>query len=243
MKLKTLIIDDEPIALEKLRNYAEKVSFIEPVVACDNSLDALDRLVTEKFDLVITDIEMPDLNGMDMIAGLTAPPLVIFTTAYVQYAVESYRVKAVDYLLKPFGFAEFPRAVNRALDSALKADAMRASTDKYTTIFVKTDTRYIKVSTDDILYIKGFGEYLQIYVKDKENPLVTLSSFAAVRDRLTPNFLQIHRSYIVNMDNIRMAERNHVIIGENTFIPVSDGYRTDFINYLNLHSVGRNTRK
>lgn len=242
MVLTTIVIDDEPIALEKLKNYTQKVPFLKLVGSFDNSLDALEFLASEKVDLIVTDIEMPDLNGMDMINGLTDAPSVIFTTAYEQYAVDSYRVRAVDYLLKPYSFADFQRAANRALQAAGPRPETNTSARDTESIFVKTDTRYVKIDTADILYIKGFGEYLQIYLRNARSPLLTLSSFAAIKERLGSGFLQVHRSYVVNMANTRMIERSRINLCDDTAIPVSDGYRASLQTWLAGHSVGRSSR-
>lgn len=240
MKLKTIVIDDEPIALEKLRSYALKVPFIDLLGAFDNSMDALEYVSSNNVDLIFTDIEMPDLNGMDFIAGLASQPMVVFTTAYEQYAVESYRVRAVDYLLKPYSFADFQRAANRAWEQAQRKDSACKQPDS--NLFIKTDTRYIKVDQSDITYIKGFGEYLQVFLRTQPAPLVTLSSFASIKEHLGPSFLQVHRSYIVNMANVRQIERSHIAIDSQTSIPVSDSYRADLLTYLNSRTVGRTSK-
>lgn len=237
MKLRTIVIDDEPIALGKLESYARKVPFLDPVTPFDNSLDALEYLSTHEADLIITDIEMPDLNGMDFAAGLTGNSMVVFTTAYEQYAVESYKVRAVDYLLKPYSFADFQRAANRALE-LFRSRGPKQESSTPTALFIKTDTRYVKVDPADILYIKGYGEYLQLFISSEAAPLVTLSSFAAIREKLPANFLQVHRSYIVNMENVKLIERQHIYIDRSTSIPVSDSYRAALQQYLSSRSVG-----
>ena len=237
MKLRTLVIDDEPIALEKLKNYVQKTPFLELAAAFDNPLDAMRYLTENSVDLIFTDIEMPDLNGMEFARSITGRPAIVFTTAYRQYALESYSVRAVDYLLKPFGLADFQRAANRAAELYRSSEAPAA--DSPESIFIKTDTRLIRVTVSDIVYIKGYGEYLQVFVKGRANPLVTLSSFANIKQYLTPSFIQVHRSYIVNMDNVDTIERSRILVNPDTYIPVSDGFKADFNLYLENHSVGR----
>lgn len=240
MKIRTLIVDDEPMALEKLRSYVEKIPFLEPAGTCINGFEALESLAADKADLIITDINMPDLNGMELMKSLHNPPLVIFTTAYDNYAVDSYRLSAVDYLLKPYTFADFQRAVNKAREIFNARHAETVSPPAVPDhIFIKVDYRYIRVRLADISYIKGYGEYLQIYLKDKTTPLLTLSSFASIKEKLSPSFLQVHRSFIVNMDNADMIERNRIIIGEDTFIPVGDSYKAPFQHYLSTHSPSK----
>lgn len=240
MKIRTLIVDDEPMALDKLRSYVEKTPFLELTGACVNGFEALDSLASDRTDLIITDINMPDLNGMELMRSLQNPPLVIFTTAYDNYAVDSYRLSAVDYLLKPYTFVDFQRAANKAREIFNVRHAETVSAPSAPDhIFIKVDYRYIRVRLADISYIKGYGEYLQIFLKDKSSPLLTLSSFASIMEKLSDSFLQVHRSFIVNMENADMIERNRIIIGEGTMIPISDSYKAPFLEYLATHSPGK----
>ena len=239
MKLKTLIIDDEPIALEKLRSYVDKTPFMELASACSSGFEAIEYLATADIDLVITDINMPDLNGMDFIKSLSDPPMVIFTTAYDHYAVDSYRVSAVDYLLKPYSYVDFSRAAQKALDIRISKNSSAQSDSPSDSIFIKVDYRYIRVNLADIRFIRGYGEYLRIFVDKQKNPLVTLSSFAAIKNRLSENFLQVHRSFIVNMDHVQVIERNRIIMDEENYIPVGDSYKDAFQQYLTNHSIGK----
>lgn len=243
MKLRTLIIDDEPIALEKLKSYVEKTPFLELAAECQSAFEAIEYLGSNEVDLVVTDINMPDLNGLDFVRSLPKAPMVVFTTAHPQYAVDSYRVSAVDYILKPYGFADFHRAVSKALEQHNQR-SQPAATDTSApqaggSLFVKVDYRYIRVSLADIRYIKGYGEYLQIYVSGNQNPLLTLSSFASIKERLTDNFLQVHRSYIVNMDHVEQIERNRVVMSPDLYIPVGDSFKAAFQAYLSSHAVGK----
>ena len=236
MKLRTLIIDDEPIALEKLRSYVEKVPFLELAAACHSGIDAMAVLAAEKIDLIFTDIDMPDLNGMELAGSLADAPMIVFTTAYAQYAVDSYRLSAVDYLLKPYSFADFQRAANKALAQAQRdgADTQREAGS----VFVKVDYRYVRVKLDDIRYIKGFGEYLQIFTTSQPEPMMTLSSFASMAQKLSDSFLQVHRSYIVNMDHVEQIVRNRLVMTDAEHIPVGDSYKSALSDYLRSRSVG-----
>lgn len=241
MTLKTIIIDDEPIALEKLRKYVEKISFLELAGAFGSGFDAIDFLQANKADLIITDINMPDLSGMELIRSLPNPPMVIFITAHPQYAVESYRVSATDYLLKPYDFADFSRSVTKAreLSESRQQTSRGTPSAQGDSIFIKTDYRYVRISLCDILYIKGYGEYLQIYMENRDTPVLTLSSFASIKGHLSDAFLQVHRSYIVNMDRVDQIERNRLTIGNDTVIPVGDSYKGTFQDYLASHTVGK----
>lgn len=243
--IKTLIIDDEPIALEKLRSYVEKTPSLELVGACDSAFDAMSYVSKGEVDLIITDINMPDLNGLDFVKTLSEPPMVIFITAYADYAVESYSVSALDYLLKPYGYVEFSRAVNKAVEAAAQKTVRKSGAerkDDADSIFFKVDYRYVRVSLSDIRYIKGYGEYLQVYVEGERNPIVTLSSFAAIKERLTDSFLQVHRSYIVNMNRVEQIERSRLVMDAHTYIPVGESYKTVFQDYLARHSAGRGSK-
>lgn len=237
-----MIIDDEPLALDKLRSYVEKIPFLELVADCASPTDAMEILASEHIDLIITDIQMPDINGLELLKSLVKSPYVIFTTAYADYAVESYKFATVDYLLKPYRFIDLQRAVNRAMDAYQRSRAIERHPEEGS-IFIKVENKYIRVKLSDIRYIKGYGEYLQIFITDTPKPLLTISSFAAIRDRLTPNFLQIHRSYIVNMNQIVHVERNRVVMDEDTFLPISDTYMPEFRLYLQNNSVGTQNSK
>lgn len=246
MKIRTLIIDDEPIALEKLRSYVAKVPYLELVGACPSGVDAMDILATTDVDVVFTDINMPDLNGMDFVQSLSRLPMVVFITAYAQYALESYRLSAVDYLLKPYSFADFQRAANKVMDQYTLRNQGGRNTeqpDKCDTLFVKADYRYVRVSLDDIRYIKGYGEYLQIFLVGEKTPLLTLSSFAAIKGKLTGNFIQVHRSYVVNMNRVDHISRGRVVMDADTYIPVGDSYKAALQDYLSGHSVGVASKK
>lgn len=237
MTLRTLIIDDEPIALEKLKKYVEQSMQLSLAAACADGFEAMEYLRTNEVDLIITDINMPDLNGLDFVRALPNRPQVIFITAYPQYAIEGYKVSAVDYLLKPYGFVEFSQAVAKA-EERLKIQNGPASAPK-DSLFIKVDYKYIRVSLADIRFIKGYGEYLQIYVAGKAAPLVTLSSFAAIKESLSEDFLQIHRSYIVNMNHVEQIERNRVIMDADNYLPVGDSFKSSFQDYLTSHSIGK----
>lgn len=235
MTIRTLIIDDEPIALEKLKKYVERTPKLQLAGACANGFEALEFIRSNEVDLIITDINMPDLDGLDFVKTLSQPPLIIFTTAYPQYAIEGYKVSAVDFLLKPYSYVDFYNAIIKSEERLRKIE----TSDKKDYVFVKVDYRYIRVALSEICFIKGYGEYLQIYTIGKQNPLVTLSSFASIKESLSTDFIQVHRSYIVNISHIERIERNMIIMEDDISIPVSDGYRTAFQQYLASHSIGK----
>lgn len=233
--IKCLAIDDEPIALEKLKTYIDKVPFLELVSTCESAMEAMQVMTQRKIDAVFIDINMPDLNGMDFISSLTESPIVVFTTAYAEYAVDSYKVSAVDYLLKPYDFATFQRAANKVLKqhSLISSAKSAPATDS---LYVKVDYRYVNIKLSEIMYIKGMSEYVQIFLTGRR-PLVALLSMKQVLERLPENFLQVHRSYIVNMNLVEQVEKLHLNFSDGTSIAVSDSYKSAFQDYLKLRAL------
>lgn len=241
MTLKVLIIDDEPIALEKLKSYVLKIPFFELVAVCESAFDAMKVVSETQVDVIFTDIDMPGLNGMDFVSSLVARPMVVFITAYANYAADSYRLSAVDYILKPYSFVDFQRASNKVMErySMSHRDSPSTAATVNDSLFVKADYRYLRVSLADISYIKGCGEYLQIFIEGETEPIMTLSSFAAIKERLTDDFIQVHRSYIVNMNRVSRVERSRIVFGGDIYIPIGDMYKNEFLQYLTDRAVGR----
>ena len=253
MRLRTIVIDDEPIALDKLRSYVEKTPFLELVGAFSNGMDALEMLnAGGEADVIFTDINMPDINGLEMVGSISHPPLIVFITAHPDYAAESYKHSAVDYLLKPYSFADFQRSAGKVMDRYRLSHSVNINnpneddhpgTLPSDSIFIKVDYRYVRVSLTDIRYIKGYGEYLQIYTLNSSTPLLTLCSFATIIERLSPSFLQIHRSYIVNMEHVLHIERARIVMDADTYLPVGDSYKPRLQDYLASHSIGGAVKK
>lgn len=240
--IRCLAIDDEPIALEKLHNYIRKVPYLEPVAACESAVEAMKVMSNQEIDAIFADINMPDLNGLDFIRSLTKRPLVVFTTAHTQYAVDSYSVSPVDYLLKPFSFADFQRAANRILQQftllSLKESSSATTASPSDSLYVKVEYKYVRIDLKDIRYIEGMSDYLRIYLVAERKPLITHSTFKSIKEYLSPNFLQVHRSYIVNMDRLKEISRYRIMMDEETWIPVGDIYKEEFTAYLKQRSVG-----
>jgi DNA-binding LytR/AlgR family response regulator len=172
---------------------------------------------------------MPDLNGMDFIKTLSAPPLVVFTTAYAEYAVEGFKVNAVDYLLKPFGLQDFQRAAKR-LAERLSPLSSQLEDDS---VFLKTEYRIVKVSISDIRYVEAMSEYLKVYLESELKPIITLLSMKKMEERLPSYFMRIHRSYIINLNKLREVKKNHVVLDDNSTMPIGDNYKDAFMAYLN----------
>ena len=247
--IKVLAIDDEPLALQQLVSYIQKVSFLQLVGQCQSALEAKDILNRESVDAVFCDINMPDLNGMDFVKSLAAPPLIVFTTAYSEYAVEGFKVNAVDYLLKPFGLDDFRRAANRLKErletspvAVPVAEMPQSNAEEDDTIFIKTDYKVVKIAISDIRYIEGMSEYLKIHLEGQPKPLVTLLSMKKMEEYLPPSFMRIHRihrSYIINLKKIQEVNKNRVIMDADTYLPIGDNYKEAFNDYLNTRFLGK----
>ena len=242
--IRVLAIDDEPLALKQLTSYIKKVPFLELAGECQSALEARELMENEVVDVVFCDINMPDLSGMDFIRQLAAPPLVVFTTAYSEYAVEGYKVNAVDYLLKPYGMNDFLRAAMKVQEqyNLRHHDTPRESSPVQDdgTLFVKTDYRVVRISINDIRYVEGMSEYLRIYLEGQPKPVITLLSMKKMDDYLPAGqFMRIHRSYIVNRQKIQEVNKNRVILDSDTYLPIGDLYKEQFNDYLAQKFLGK----
>ncbi len=255
--IRCMAIDDEPLALQQIVTYINKIPFLELAVQCQSALEARQFLEQDTVDAIFCDINMPDLNGMDFIKSLTTPPLVVFTTAYAEYAVEGFKVNAVDYLLKPFGLQDFQRAANRLKDRlspklgddrGLNKGNISSSSDPQPpnlggleddTIFLKTEYRIVKVAISDIRYIEAMSEYLKVHVEGEGKPIITLLSMKKIEERLPDYFMRIHRSYIVNLKMIQEVNKNRIIMDKDTYLPIGDMYKETFQRYLDTKFLGK----
>lgn len=244
--IRTLVIDDEPLALQQLAAYTAKIPFLELVAQCLSAIEAREIMEKEQIDVLFVDINMPDINGLDFVRSLQAPPIVVFTTAYSEYAVDGYKVDAVDYLLKPFSLDDFRRAAQRVkkryeLENVMPSVAHTApiqSESEDDTIFLKTDHRVVRVDINDIRYVVGMAEYLKIHI-DGQKPLVVLLSMKKLEERLPAYFLRIHRSYIVNMKKVMEVTKNRIVMDADTYLPVGDIYKESLSTYLADKYLGR----
>ena len=236
-----MAIDDEPLALQQIAAYIQKVPFLELKAQCQSAIEARQFLEQDTVDAIFCDINMPDLNGMDFVKSLTVPPLIVFTTAYSEYAVEGFRVNAVDYLLKPFGMQDFQRAANRLKErlSTEKSETEIENSQSDDTIFLKTEYRIVKVAISDIRYVEAMSEYLKVWLESEKKPIVTLLSMKKMEERLPGYFMRIHRSYIVNLTKIQEVNKNRVIMDADTYLPIGDMYKEDFQAYLDTKFLGK----
>lgn len=242
MKIRCIVIDDEPVALEKMQKYVGQTPYLELVAACDNPIGALKVLSEEEVDAIFTDINMLGLNGLEFVSSLSQCPLVVFITAYTGYAVDSYKVGAVDYIVKPYGLKEFQRAADKV---RLQYDMMRKCnvTGQNHSIFIRADYKWVNIKTQDIRYIQGMSDYMRIFIEGKAKPLLTYATFSHMMNILPSGFLQVHRSWIVNLEQIKEIERSRIVMDKDTYIPIGDAYKENLMQYLQKCSIGRQGNK
>ena len=229
--LRCIAIDDEPLALTQIASYIGKVPYLEV-------------LQQTQVDLMFVDINMPDLNGLDFVRNLTDSPKVIFTTAYSDYAIDGYKVEAIDYLLKPFGLKDLEAAAERARQRIEKETASYGYVpqptnailqDRY--FFVKNDYRITRICIDDIKYVESMGEYVRIYIEGQDRPIMPLLSMKRIEEILpSDHFMRVHRSFIVNLNKVTDVSRQRIIFGD-VYIPVGDSYKQAFLDYVNARSL------
>ena len=247
--IRCITIDDEPLALVQLTGYIEKVPFLKLVKACNSTLEALNLLAKDPVDLIFADINMPDLNGIDFVKSLVNKPIIIFTTAYTEYAIEGFRVNALDYLLKPFGYNEFLKAANKALHQyelqakmqqhpLLVSPEVTAENDK-NNLFIKADYKMIRLDMNKIIYMESQNEYVRIFFEDQK-PVMTLISMKKLKECLpAERFMRVHRSYVVNLEKITAVANNRIIYGKDIYIPIGNQYKDKFNEYLEEHYLGK----
>lgn len=238
--IRCLAIDDEPLALKQVVSYISKIPYLDLVGSCRSAAEAAAILDKESVDAMFVDINMPDRSGMDFVKSLTPAPMVVFTTAYSEYAVEGYKVDAVDYLLKPFSFEDFRRAAERVKANYEINAAAVSSPDADNSLFFKTDYKIVRVNIDKIVYVEGMSEYLKIFVEGETEPVVVLLSLKKLEDRLPADrFMRIHKSYILNLSKIREVSKGKVFVSPDVSIPIGDLYKDAFNSYLESKFMGR----
>ncbi|MDN3687228.1 LytR/AlgR family response regulator transcription factor [Cyclobacterium jeungdonense] len=222
-----IAIDDEPLALALLKDNISKVPFLKLVAACSDAFEAMESLRKNPVDLIFTDIQMPGLSGFQFISSLQQKPMVIFITAYNQYAVDSFDLDVVDYLVKPVSLERFIKACNRARErhewKAGKPEAPVKNAPDY--FFANVDYSQLKIRFDDILWMKGYGDYIKFHLKNQEQPLLVRMSFKELESILPPNkFLRIHKSYAVALSEITAIRKNSLFLGDQEF-SIGESYR------------------
>jgi len=234
--IRCIIIDDEPLALQQMEGYIKKTPYLELVAACQSAIEAKEILENEKIDAIFCDINLPELNGLDFIKSLENPPMVVFTTAYSEYAVEGFQLNAVDYLLKPFGCEDMKRAAEKLKKrhDALRSLQEVSQIDEDDAIFLKTEYKIVRINISQIRYVEAMSEYLRIYLAGNPRPIIVLLSMKKMEERLpSRTFMRVHRSYIINLKMIQEISKNRISLGDDTEIPIGDSYRDQFIAYIN----------
>ncbi len=242
--IRCLAIDDEPLALRQITGYIEKIPFLELARTFNSAVQAQQYLLNEKVDLIFVDINMPDLNGVDFVRSLESPPMVIFTTAYSEYAIEGFKLDAIDYLLKPFGFKEFSRSANKAnslyellnmknaaADNRMEAEESASSPDKeYISVRADYKTSLIKIS--NIVYLESEGEYVRMNLNDGTK-VVTLFRLKNMESSLpSDTFMRVHRSYIVNLKCITGYTKGRIFLENDDYVPIGENYKEAFLKYV-----------
>ncbi len=229
--MKCIIVDDEPLARDLLENFAEKIPFLRLKASCKSGFEALEMLREEKIDLIFLDIQMPDMTGVQLYESLNYRPMVIFTTAYSNYAVTGFDLDAVDYLVKPFAYQRFLKAVNKAYELMSQLQSVAMSEFHRDFMFVKDGAKIVKVDYDDILYLEGMKDYVKIILKEKKMVMPLISMQNMVRKLPKGQFVRVHRSYIVSLSKIESVEKNRVVIG-GKWIPVGSSYKNNLMEEL-----------
>lgn len=240
--IKCIAVDDEPLALQKLVTYIKKVTYLDLVAQCPSAIEAQKVVEQQEVEAIFLDVNMPDLNGIDFAKsvnqGHSKGPVMVFTTAYSEYAIEGYKANAVGYLLKPYSFDEFEAAAQKVRDICeIRQQAesnVSTGIDDDGIIYVKSDYKIVRINIEQICYIEAMSEYLRISCEGKEKPVIVLLSMKKIEEHLpSGKFMRIHRSFIINLDKINEVKKNHVIIEGGISLPIGDNYKDAFMDYLN----------
>ena len=238
--LTCMIVDDEPLAVRLLESYVEKTPDLQLLASFTDSITAINAVKEQKPDLLFLDIQMPNLDGMELAHSLPAETRVIFTTAFKEYAFESYEVNALDFLLKPIRYNKFLNAVEKAKKQKLPQKEAILSSTQQNTVFIRVDGEWRNVVIDKIIYVSCIKDYVMFYLDDETRPLITHLTMKAVEQMLpSEKFLRIHRSYIVAIDKIRKIDRNDCVYIGKEIIHVPDGYQQAFQNFIETRSFNK----
>lgn len=233
MTLNCAIVDDEPLALNLLESYVNKTPFLHLAGKYSSAVQAMKELPGKQVDLLFLDIQMPELNGLEFSRMVDQHTRIIFTTAFGQYAIDGYKVNALDYLLKPISHVDFLQAANKAVQWF---ELLQRPKEEIDSIFVKSEYKLVQIELKNILYVEGLKDYIKIYEEGEAKPILSLMSMKAMEELLPPSrFIRVHRSYIVQKDKIRIIDRGRIVFGKN-YIPISDSYKQTFQEFLDKRS-------
>ncbi len=231
--MKVIAIDDEPLALGQITKYIGQVPFLELSASFTSSVEARKFLEANMVDAMWIDINMPDINGIELVRSLPKAPLTVFTTAYSEYAIEGYKVDAVDYLLKPFTLSEFIASAEKVRSRLLLLEGAGRTAQDSDFVFFKSDYKIIKIRISDILYVESMSEYLKIHLANEETPRVVLMSFAKLQEKLPQSlFIRIHRSYVINLSKVAEVSSGMVLMEDGKSLPVSESYRASLLSRI-----------
>ncbi|MBO4895931.1 MAG: response regulator transcription factor [Prevotella sp.] len=245
MPLTCIIVDDEPLAVKLMESFVTKTPDLKLLGSFTDSVEAINAVKEQKPNLLFLDIQMPDLNGMELAHMIPAETRVVFTTAFKEYAFESYEVSALDFLLKPIRYNKFMVAVEKAKEWFAKSESPVSQhpspiTNHPSAIFVRVDGELRNITISDIIYVNGMKDYVMFYLDSEPKPLITHLTMKAVEEMLPPEkFLRVHRSYIIAVDKIRKVDRNDCIYIGNEIIHVPDGYQDAFHKFLETRTINK----
>ena len=234
MTLNCAIVDDEPLALNLLESYVNKTPFLTLAGKYSSAVQAMKELPGKQIDLLFLDIQMPELNGLEFSKMVNSHTRIVFTTAFGQYAIDGYKVNALDYLLKPISYVDFLQAANKSVQWF---ELLQQPKEEIDSIFVKSEYKLVQIELKNILYVEGLKDYIKIYEEGNSKPILSLMSMKAMEEMLPASrFMRVHRSYIVQKDKIRIIDRGRIVFGKN-YIPVSDSYKQTFQEFLDKRTL------
>jgi DNA-binding LytR/AlgR family response regulator len=238
--LSCIVVDDEPLARDLIISYIEKTPFLDLVAGCSSAAEAISCITDSNPDIVFLDIQMPGMTGMELARFIKPETLTIFITAYDHYAIEGIKANAVDYLLKPVSYADFLTSAQRAMNILEQRQShVKPLVEEQTHIIVRSDYKLIQLPIKDILFIEGVKDYVKIYTSadNSQKPVITLMNMKSLEQKLPSYFMRVHRSYIVNLNNISSIERGARIVFGEHYIPVGETYRAAFNAYLASRTI------
>ena len=243
--IKCIIVDDEPLAVAQLEKYVERVPFLVNVGSCSSAAEAMEILSTGSVDAMFVDINMPDIDGVQFVRSLVNPPLVVFTTAYSEYAIDGFRLDAVDYLLKPIAFEDFLKASNKlnriySMNNSAQPAVEQGEEVCRDCLYVKSDYRMLRVPISSIKYIESMSEYVRIFVDDNPKPIVSLLSMKKIEECLPAgDFMRVHRSYLINLNKVKEVSKMRLVYDGGVYVPIGEMYKDAFFEYIDKHFIGK----
>ena len=243
--IRCIIVDDEPLAVAQLEKYVERVPFLVNVGSCSSAAEAMEILSTGNVDAMFVDINMPDIDGVQFVRSLVNPPFVVFTTAYSEYAIEGFKLDAIDYLLKPIAFEDFLKASNKlnriySMNNNVQSAMEPSEGVCHDCLFVKSDYRMLRVPISSIKYIESMSEYVRIFVEDSPKPIVSLLSMKKIEESLPAgDFMRVHRSYLVNLNKVKEVSKMRLVYDGGVYVPIGEMYKDAFFEYVDKHFIGK----